>query len=89
MTDNASNMKSAFKFHFPAEDDFAEDGDETVAVMQVRPQVLDHESIWVTLDSEENEIKDILDNNCKSRFAQKYSVERKVSKAEYMWIYER
>ena len=48
LTDNASNMKSAFKVHFPAEDDgdVAEDG-EAVAVMQ--PQVLDDESIWETL----------------------------------------
>ena len=50
LTDNASNMKSAFKVNFPAEDDVAEDGNEAVAVMQ--PQVLDDESIWETLDSE-------------------------------------
>ena len=70
MTDNASNMKSAFKVHFPADEDgdVADDSAEAVAVMQ--PQVLDDESIWETLHSEdEDEIKDVLDNNCKKRLS--------------------
>ena len=70
LTDNASNMKSAFKVHFPAEDngETADESDEAVAVTHL--QVLDDESIWETLDSEdEDEIKDILDNNCKKRLS--------------------
>lgn len=70
LTDNASNMKSAFKVNFPTEDDddddVDDDGDDTVT----QPQVLDDESIWETLNSEEeNEIRDVLDNNCKKRLS--------------------
>ena len=74
LTDNASNMKSAFKVNFPAEDDddddddVDDDGDDAASVIQ--SQALDDESIWETLDSEEeDEIRDVLDSNCKKRLS--------------------
>ncbi|CAB4005390.1 Hypothetical predicted protein [Paramuricea clavata] len=80
LTDNASNMKSTFKVNFPTEDDDDNVDDDALSVIQ--SHVLDDESIWETLDGAEDEIRDVLDNNCKKKLGFTFAL---ISVYKFLW----
>ncbi len=66
ITDNASNMKCAFKVRFPAEEGNTEADDDSTD----NEEVLDDESLWEDLNNEdEAEVLHVIDSNCQKRLS--------------------